>query len=120
MESGESVKDTVIREYREETGLYLHNPILRGVFTFIIKDGDRIVDEWMMFTFFSESFEGEWVDESHEGKIAWHPFESIKDLPMAEGDRHLLEYVLHGKGMIFGTFHYSPDYDLLSYRLDPS
>ncbi len=120
MESGETVKDTVIREFREETGLYLQNPVLKGVFTFIIKEGDQLIDEWMMFTFYSDSFEGEWVQESQEGKIAWHPFESIKELPMAEGDRHLLEYVLHGKGIIFGTFHYSPDFELLSYRLDPS
>jgi 8-oxo-dGTP diphosphatase len=120
MESGESVKDTVIREFREETGLYLQNPVLKGVFTFVIKEGDTIKDEWMMFTFFADASEGEWVESSVEGSLAWHPFEKLKDLPMAEGDRHLLEYVLHGKGMIFGTFHYSPDFELLSYRLDPS
>lgn len=120
METGESIKDTVVREFREETGLYLNHPILRGVFTFIIKDGGKIVDEWMMFTFYAESFEGQWYEESQEGKIAWHPFDRIKDLPMAEGDRHVLEYLLHGHGMIYGTFDYTPDFELLSYRLDPS
>ncbi|MFB8735856.1 NUDIX domain-containing protein [Bacillus sp. SL00103] len=50
MESGESVKDSVVREYREETGIYILNPQLKGVFTFIIKEGDQIVQEWMMFT----------------------------------------------------------------------
>jgi 8-oxo-dGTP diphosphatase len=120
MESGESIKDTVIREFREETGLYLQKPVLKGVFTFVIKEGDTIKDEWMMFTFFADAFEGEMVETSSEGSLAWHPFERLKELPMAEGDRHLLEYVLHGKGMIFGTFHYSPEFKLLSYRLDPS
>lgn len=38
MESGESVRDSVIREYREETGIYILNPQLKGVFTFIIKE----------------------------------------------------------------------------------
>lgn len=120
MESGESIKDTVVREYREETGLYLNKPILKGIFTFIIKEGDTIIDEWMMFTFYAESFEGQWLDESEEGKLAWHSFDKIQELPMAEGDRHVLDYVLHGHGMIYGTFDYSPDFELLSYRLDPS
>jgi 8-oxo-dGTP diphosphatase len=88
--------------------------------SFVIKEGDAIKDEWMMFTFFADAFEGEMVETSSEGSLAWHPFERLKELPMAEGDRHLLEYVLHGKGMIFGTFHYSPEFKLLSYRLDPS
>ena len=43
MESGETVRDAVIREYREETGLYVLNPQLKGIFTFIIKENDQIV-----------------------------------------------------------------------------
>ena len=58
MESGESVKDSVVREFREETGIYILNPQLKGVFTFIIKEGDQIVQEWMMFTFMADSFTG--------------------------------------------------------------
>lgn len=30
MERGETVRDSVVREYREETGIYLKNPALRG------------------------------------------------------------------------------------------
>lgn len=72
MESGESVRDSVIREYREETGIYIINPQLKGVFTFIIKDGDHIVSEWMMFTFVADSYTGQNVSESEEGKLQWH------------------------------------------------
>ncbi|MFC7393881.1 8-oxo-dGTP diphosphatase [Scopulibacillus cellulosilyticus] len=120
MESGESVKDTVIREFREETGLYLQNPVLKGVFTFIIKDGEHIESEWMMFTFYADQYEGQTLEASDEGELEWQPVDHFQKLPMAEGDRHLLDYVLRGHGMIFGTFHYSPDFELLSYRLDPS
>lgn len=120
MESGESIRDAVIREYREETGIYLKNPDLKGVFTFIIKDGDKIVSEWMMFSFFATEADGVNLQESEEGKIKWHPIEAIKDLPMAEGDYHILDYLLHGKNTIYGTFTYTPDFSLLSYRLDPS
>jgi 8-oxo-dGTP diphosphatase len=120
MEQGESIRDAVIREYREETGIYLRNPQLKGIFTFIIKDEDKIVSEWMMFTFFADEADGVNLSECEEGILEWHGFDEIKNLPMAEGDRHILEYMVHGKGIIYGTFTYTPDFELLAYKLDPS
>jgi len=119
MEQGESIKDTVIREYREETGIYLKNPKIKGIFTFIIKDGNEIVSEWMMFTFFASEFTGENVAQSEEGKLQWHNAEEVGALPMAPGDHHILEFMMKGAGLIYGTFTYTPDFELLAYRLDP-
>ncbi|MED1437364.1 8-oxo-dGTP diphosphatase [Aeribacillus composti] len=119
MEQGESIKESVVREFREETGIYLINPKIKGIFTIIVKDGDKVVQEWMMFTFFATQFNGENVLETEEGKLKWHSIDEIKQLPMAAGDYHIIDYMIKGSGIMYGTFIYTPDYELLSYRLDP-
>ncbi|WP_270180060.1 8-oxo-dGTP diphosphatase [Alkalihalobacillus sp. CinArs1] len=120
MESEESIRDSVIREFREETGVYLKDPKLKGIFTFIIKENDVIKSEWMMFTFLSTKYDGEPVEQSEEGKVAWVDADEVSELPMAPGDYHILDYMMKGHGIIYGTFTYTPDFKLLSYRLDPS
>jgi len=119
MEQGESIKDSVIREFREETGIYLSSPKIKGVFTFIIKEGHEVIKEWMMFTFFAEQFSGENVTETEEGTLAWHSVQDIHELPMAPGDYHIIDYMIKGSGTIYGTFTYTPEFELISYRLDP-
>ncbi|XJZ26890.1 NUDIX domain-containing protein [Bacillota bacterium Lsc_1132] len=120
MEPGESVRDSCVREYREETGIYLKNPQLKGVFTFIMKEQDQVVSEWMMFTFMATDSDGARFEESVEGKLEWQPIDRIASLPMAPGDYHILDYMIHGNGLIYGTFTYTNDFELISYRLDPS
>ncbi|WP_174728674.1 NUDIX hydrolase [Mesobacillus harenae] len=120
MEPSETIKDSCVREFREETGIYLLNPKIKGIFSFIMKDGNQVVDEWMMFTFYATESDGLQVDECEEGILAWHELDEIANLPMAAGDHHILEYMVHGQGVIYGTFTYTPDFELLQYRLDPN
>jgi 8-oxo-dGTP diphosphatase len=120
MEPGESVRDSCIREFWEETGIYLKNPQLKGIFTFIIKENNQLVSEWMMFTFLATDSDGMRFENSDEGKLEWKKIDEVKDLPMAAGDYHIIDYMIQGKGIIYGTFTYTKDFQLISYRLDPS
>jgi len=119
MELGESIKEAVIREYYEETGIRLKNPSVKGIFTINIKENDQVTSEWMMFTFVADEFDGVNYDESREGIIRWHSVNDVHKLPMAPGDYHIIEHCLNGNGTVYGTFMYTPEFELLSYRLDP-
>ncbi|RXJ01739.1 8-oxo-dGTP diphosphatase [Anaerobacillus alkaliphilus] len=120
MESGESIKEAVTREFREETGLDIHAPEIKGVFTIVIKDKETILDEWMMFTFRSTKVTGDILDESPEGHLEWQEIENVKKLPMAPGDVFIFEHILYSDDVIYGTFYYTKDFELLSYELDPA
>ncbi|HLR61258.1 MAG TPA: 8-oxo-dGTP diphosphatase [Lentibacillus sp.] len=120
MEQGETIKESAVREYREETELELIDPALGGVFTFLIYNGKTIVQEWMMFTFFCRSFTGTLASYCREGELEWVTYDAINALPMAEGDRKIFEHVLASDRTLYGSFSYTEDYDLINYRLDPS
>lgn len=78
IEKGESIVDAVIREMKEETGLTIRNPRLRGVKQFPIEGGRYIV-----FLFETEEFEGE-VVSSEEGQMRWIRREELSHVPLAE------------------------------------
>ncbi|HWL22145.1 MAG TPA: 8-oxo-dGTP diphosphatase [Ureibacillus sp.] len=120
MESGESILEAAIREFQEETNATPKNAHLKGVYTMIIKENDQVVDEWMLYTFVTKEIIGTPVEENREGKLEWHPIESLHHLPMAEGDRNNLLFVCTTEGIQYGTFEYTKDYELLNVTLQTS
>ncbi|SDK04920.1 NUDIX hydrolase [Sediminibacillus albus] len=120
MERGESIKEAAQREYFEETGLSLVNPQLSAAFSFLIQEEKHVVDEWMMFTFSCRQFQGTLNEECKEGILEWVPKEHVLEKPMAEGDRYIINHILHSDQVLYGTFSYTKDYELLDYKLDPT
>ncbi|WZY00522.1 8-oxo-dGTP diphosphatase [Bacillus sp. FSL W7-1360] len=119
MESGESIKEAVVREFCEETGLMLVKPMLRAITTTVMMDHDEVVSEWMMFTFLATQYKGKMIQQSPEGNLEWVSADKCGHLPMANGDQYLFAHLLKGEGLMYGTFYYTRDYELIDFRLDP-
>ena len=120
MESGESIYEAAVREFKEETNLTPQNPHLKGVYTMIIKDGEKVVDEWMLYTFVAHGVVGQAYKETREGILEWHDLEALDQLPMAEGDRSNLVFASSTEGIQYGTFIYTTEYDLIDERFQSS
>lgn len=119
MEQGETIQESALREFKEETNLQITNPKLAGVFTFLIySDEKEVINEWMMFTFKSETFTGTLTSYCEEGELEWVPQENIANIPMAEGDKKIFEHTLSSEEILYATFSYTEDYELLHERLD--
>ncbi|WP_077610113.1 NUDIX hydrolase [Clostridium sp. Marseille-P2415] len=81
-EDGESPEECLLREVKEETGLFLTSYKLRGVVTFV---SDRFPDEYM-FLFTADGYEGTMIDCA-EGQLLWVEKEKTGELSLWEGDR---------------------------------
>ena len=85
IEPGESIVDAVKREMREETGLTVKNPRLRGVKQFPI-DGGR----YIVFLFCADEFEGELIS-SDEGEMEWIEYGKLSEYKTVDDFEDLLK-----------------------------
>ncbi len=88
LEKGECPEECLIREVKEETGLYLKQYQFRGVITFF---SEGYEDE-CIFLYTADSYEGdgEHLPVCKEGVLKWIDKEKIKNLELWEGDRIFL------------------------------
>ncbi len=90
-EEDESPDECIIREAKEETGLDLLHPDLRGIVTFVSGKG---LTEYM-FLYTASRFSGELIPCT-EGDLKWIEKNKIKDLTLWEGDKIFLELLSSG------------------------
>ncbi len=101
LEAGETPEECAIRELKEEAGLTVRNPALKGILTFPEFANGR---DWYVFVFEVTDFEGELID-SPEGNLAWIDDDRIFDLNLWEGDQIFLEWMRQGR-FFSGKFLY--------------
>lgn len=81
-EPGESPEECLLREVREETGLWLTSYRLRGILTFLSEGWES---EYI-FLYTADGYEGE-IGECMEGTLKWVKKTDIEDLNLWEGDK---------------------------------
>ena len=86
IEQGESLRDSVIREMKEETGLTIRNPQPCGFKDWIQEDGTR----YIVLLYKTNQFEGE-LKASEEGRVFWLDRKDIPDANLIWNMRELLD-----------------------------
>ncbi|MBD3168782.1 MAG: NUDIX domain-containing protein [candidate division Zixibacteria bacterium] len=102
VQPGESPEECVIREIKEESGLEIDEPQLKGVITFPKFDD---IEDWYVFVFTTDKFSGELID-SNEGVLKWIPDGQLLDLHLWDGDRIFLKW-LDNDGFFSAKFEYN-------------
>jgi 8-oxo-dGTP diphosphatase len=112
LDPGESPEECVIREVREESGLKIGRPILKGLLTF---PGFTNDEDWYAFVFLAHEYEGQLIDSS-EGDLAWIDDQNLLELDLWEGDLIFLPW-LEKPGFFSGKFIYQ-DGQLLEHSVN--
>ncbi len=102
MEPGETPEECVLREVREETGLIIESPSLKGLLTFPAFDGE---EDWYVFVFTADKFSGTLKKSCHEGELHWLSHRELEEIPLWEGDRHFMKWLDCGE-FFSGKFIY--------------
>ena len=99
---GESPEECVIREIKEESGLNIKTPSLKGIITFPKFDN---IEDWLVFVFTANKFSGDLID-SDEGNLKWIDDSDLLNLNMWEGDRIFIPWLSKNK-LFSAKFYYS-------------
>ncbi len=89
-EAGETPEECVIREVKEESGLEINKPQLKGFLTFPAFDG---LDDWYVFVFTASKFKGSLIDDPEEGHLEWIENGKLMALNLWEGDKFFFKWM---------------------------
>lgn len=93
LEEGESIKECIIREMKEETGLDILAPKMVGI-THFFNTQDKTTH--IIINFVADRYEGVTNLECDEGELVWVDVEQLNTLQYAEGMELRLDLFLQG------------------------
>ncbi|MDP3992674.1 MAG: 8-oxo-dGTP diphosphatase [bacterium] len=85
VEPGEELIASARREFKEESGLNINDPLLRGTFTWV----DETIWAGTLYIFIAKEYDGDLLDRSDEGELKWHKIIDIDDLTGLAGHQKL-------------------------------
>ncbi|MFD0618148.1 8-oxo-dGTP diphosphatase [Paenibacillus sp. GCM10027629] len=94
IEDGESIIDSTIREIKEETGLTISDLELCGI---VYWYNDATGDRYLVFSYRTEVFSGQLLDETEEGRLFWVDKNELSSLPLSEGLKERIPLFLDNK-----------------------
>ena len=116
LESDESPGECAIREMREESGLEIETPLLRGIMTEISPRPDY---QWITFIFAATRWRGELTPAQGIGDFRWVRAREVFDLDIPPTDRVFFSRVLRLDDPPF-LLKFTYDAQLRITRLDES
>lgn len=88
VENGESIIESTIREVKEETGLDVKHLKFSGLIDWY---NDVTHERWFIFLFKTDTYSGEMIGETHEGKIFWVEIDKLPNMNLASGMKDYLK-----------------------------
>lgn len=87
VDDGESLVESTIREVKEETGLTISNLEPCGIIYWF---NDETGDKYFVFNFCTETFSGELIEQTDEGRVFWIDKDELWKTDLSSGLRERL------------------------------
>ena len=113
LEHGESPAECAVREMREETGLIIEKPVLRGVMT---ETSPRADYQWLTFIFVAWDFDGTFTPATGIGEFRWVPVDEVTKLPIPPADAVFFPRLLEDGSLFSAKFEYDRELNLLNWQ----
>ena len=109
IEAGETPTECLLREFKEETGLELKDPKLKGISFW--KDST----EGIIFIYTAEKVDGK-LQESEEGRLEWIDISELDNIKQFDMNSKFTKYIFED-GMFEGKFILDENAKVIDYKI---
>jgi len=109
LEPGESLRDSAIREVKEETGLDVKNLTYCGMLHWYNTDDGK---QTFIYYYRTEDFSGELLPGTEEGRNMWVPYRELRGMKLAPGFEKQIDMFTNDCMEIFITYNNHNDEEI--------